>query len=197
MPTLRPWQWILVAVFLIFYGFAVFALTRDYYLRQPQAPVAEAAAPASAQAQAQAGPRTWLQEQMQGPAPDLDAALREGDPARLGQLADDLFTAGHHGEAVPLYRRLLELTPDDVETYNDLGLALHYSGQTAEALDVLGQGAARDAGHQRIWLSLGFVRAVSGDTAGAREALERARALAPTTPVGEEAERLLGRLGAG
>ncbi|AGA91951.1 tetratricopeptide repeat protein [Thioflavicoccus mobilis 8321] len=187
MPKLRPWQWIVVVVFLFFYGFAVFALTRDYYLRHPEPPAAEAAG--------SAGSRTWLQEQMQGPAPDLDAALREADPGRLGQLADDLFSQGNYGEALPLYRRLLELTPDDIEVYNDLGLALHYSGQSGEAQEVLEEGVARDADYQRIWLTLGFVRVVSGDAAGAREALERARSLDPDTPVGKEAERLLGKLG--
>ena len=37
MPKLSPIQWIIVALFLGFYGFAVFALTRDHYLRNPPA----------------------------------------------------------------------------------------------------------------------------------------------------------------
>ena len=38
MPKLSPLQWLLLAVFLAFYGFAVFALTRDYYIRHPVRP---------------------------------------------------------------------------------------------------------------------------------------------------------------
>lgn len=185
MPRLSPWQWLLVAAFLIFYGFAVFALTRDYYLRHP-GPVA-AAVPSG-------GPATWLQGQMQGPAPDLQAALAGTDPGPLGQLADDLFIQERYAEAVPLYRRILELTPDDVEIHNDLGLALHYTGETAAAIEVLQQGADMDAQHQRIWLTLGFVRAADGEIAAARRALEYARSLGPATPVGQEAGRLLGTL---
>jgi hypothetical protein len=51
MPRLTPLQWSLFAVFLIFYGFAVFALTRDYYLRHPPRSLAntDPAEPGSAQ----------------------------------------------------------------------------------------------------------------------------------------------------
>ena len=187
MPKLRPWQWVAFVVFLAFYGFAVFALTRDYYLRHP--------APASAE-QFPPGTSTWLQQQMRGPRLDADAARSETDPIRLGQLADHLFTQGRYAETVPIYRRLLELTPEDVEVYNDLGLALHYSGKTGPAVEVLRRGIDQDPQHQRIWLSLGFVLAVLGDNPGAREALERARSLGAETPIGEEATRILGKLDA-
>lgn len=189
MPRLNLWQWIVAIVLLIFYGFAVFAITRDYYLRQP-APPEEASTPQAEQA------RTWLEEQVGAPAPDPDAALRSNDPVRLGQVADRLFTDGEYREAVPLYRRLLELEPRDVEAHNDLGLALHYTGRSGEALKILQAGVAKGPEHQRIWLTLGFVRAATGEVDGAREALRKARSLGPETPVGEEAERLLGRLGA-
>jgi len=192
MPRLTFWQWVFALVFLLFYGFAVFAITRDYYLRHP--PVGAAA---SAEAQREGRARTWLEQELSGPAPDLDAALREGDPIRLGRLADRLFSDGQYAEALPLYRRLLELDPADVEVYNDLGLALHYLGRSGEALEVLERGVERDPDHQRIWLTLGFVRAAAGAAAGARDALERARALDPDTPVGEEASRLLRGLGSG
>jgi hypothetical protein len=38
MPTLRPLHWLLALVVLAFYGFAVFAVTRDYYIRHPIRP---------------------------------------------------------------------------------------------------------------------------------------------------------------
>jgi len=193
MPRLSLWQWIVAILFLFFYGFAVFAITRDYYLRRPAPPDAVSAPQAEQSGRA----RTWLEEQMGGPEPDPDAALRSDDPRRLDQVADRLFAEGDYAAAVPLYRRLLELRPADVEARNDLGLALHYTGRSGEALRVLQAGVETEPEHQRIWLTLGFVRAATGASEGARQALERARALDPQTPVGEEAERLLSSLGSG
>ena len=61
-------------------------------------------------------------------------------------------------------------------------------------MEVLRAGAVADPEFQRIWLTLGFVSAQSGDAAGAREALQRARDLDPDNGIGQEATRLLGRL---
>lgn len=188
MPRLSPLQWLLVAVFLGFYGFAVFAITRDYYLRHP--PVRTAAAPATA---AQPAPRTWIQEQMAG----TGAAVTGSDPAALAREADTLFAQGRYADAIPRYRRILELTPDDADAHNDLGLALHYTGQSQAGLALLAKGAQIAPAFQRLWLTLGFVRANSNDPAGARQALERARDLGPDTDIGREAVRMLGLLDAG
>ena len=46
MPTLHPFHWCLLVVFLGFYGFAVFAVTRDYYVRHPIRPPVTAERPA-------------------------------------------------------------------------------------------------------------------------------------------------------
>ncbi len=186
MPRLPLWQWIVAIAFLVFYGFAVFALTRDYYLRHPQGAAPVAGPHGSSPAR--------LQDQPPAAAPEIAGVLRGEDPAPIDRLADELFTQGHYAEALPLYERLIELSPDDVEAHNDLGLARHYTGDTLGALEVLERGTEKDPAHQRIWLTLGFVRAAAGETAAAREALERARSLAPRTPVGEEAARLIKQL---
>lgn len=184
MPKLTPLQWLVSAVVIAFFGFTVFALTRDYYIRHPvRPPVAAGGNPHGGEVRAQPSAL--------GATSAIPAAIAETDPTLLGQQADSLLGAGRFAEAVPVYRRVLELMPDDIETRNDLGLALHYAGDTREALAVLRQGAKAGPSFQRIWLTLGFVSLADGDNAGAQEALTRARDLGADNPVGKEAARLL------
>lgn len=187
MPRLSPLHWLILVVFLGFYGFAVFALTRDYYQRNP---------PRGPAAQTQPGqptPRTWIQEEIQGAVGSLTPLTTTDIPA-LGRQADTLFGTRRYAEAIPYYRRILELDATNVDAKNDLGLALHYSGQGATAMQVLAQGAEGAPDFQRIWLTLGFVRAQNGDLAGARAALEHAQGLGADSEIGKEATRLLGAL---
>jgi Flp pilus assembly protein TadD len=192
-PKLTLLQWLIVLVLLFFYGFAVFAVTRDYYLRHPTLPAAAQTPPHAAADTAALGQR--MRAAFAGADSDADSAapatLDNADPAALSQAADRLFAARRFADAIPLYRRILELRPDDVDAQNDLGLALQYSGDTAAALDVLRAAAAAVPGQQRIQLTLGFVALQAGDTETARQALARARKLAPQTDVGREAARLL------
>jgi predicted Zn-dependent protease len=196
MPKLSPLQWAILVVFLGFYGFAVFALTRDYYVRHPPrtAPAAPATVPDT---QHPADAPTWLQRQMQGGGEAPGAAMAGDDPRLLNERGDVLFVEKRYAEAIPYYRRTLELDPDDVDAHNDLGLALHYTGQSQAAIEVLKRGVGKAPRFQRLWLTLGFVSAQAGDTTGARKALETARSLEPATPVAREAERLLGLLEGG
>ncbi|AHF02484.1 hypothetical protein MARPU_00410 [Marichromatium purpuratum 984] len=173
MPRLSALQWLLLVVFLVFYGFAVFAITRDYYLRNPiqvaQAPVA--------------APDQGVPEPVTG-----------NDPEQLHQRADSLFMSQRYGEAARYYQRILELRPDDPEAYNDLGLSLFYTGDTAGALKALRAGLEIAPELQRMWLTYGFINLQISDTATARAALERARDIAPDNDIGGEAVRLLGLL---
>ena len=184
MPKLTPLQWLIHAIVVAFFGFAVFALTRDYYIRHPvRPPVAETGSPHAGATQGQPSAL--------GATSAIPAAITETDPALLGQQADSLLGAGRFAEAVPVYRRVLELTPNDIETQNDLGLALHYAGDTQGALAVLRKGAEAGPSFQRIWLTLGFVSLAAGDNPSAQEALKHARDLGADNPVGKEATRLL------
>lgn len=195
-PKLTPVQWLIAIAFLAFYGFAVFAVTRDYYLRNPPRPaLATAATTTTAGADAAA-----LGAQLRAAAQDADASLPAellaSDPVLLSQEADRLFAARRFPEAVTLYRKALELDPSDTGSRNDLGLALHYAGNSQQGIEVLRAGADAAPDFQRIWLSLGFVAAQAGQTEQAREALTRAQTLDPGTDVGLEAARLLGLLDA-
>ena len=193
MPKLTPTQWIIFALLLAFYGFAVFALTRDYYLRNPAPAVAAAPSPHGLPPQ----PRTWIQDAMESGDGGIPASLAESNPLLLQQKADELFARKRYEEAIPLYRRVIEIDPKDPDAHNDLGLALHYVGQSLAGLEVLRAGVAADPEFQRIWLTLGFVSAQSDDEAGAREALQRARDLNPDNNIGQEAARILRRLDRG
>jgi Flp pilus assembly protein TadD len=193
-PKLTPLQWLIAVAIFAFYGFAVFAVTRDYYLRHPPRPsLATASTTATAGADAAA-----LGAQLRAAAQDADsslpAELLASDPALLSQEADRLFAAQRFAEAVTLYRKALELDPTDAGSRNDLGLALHYAGNSQQGIEVLRAGADAAPDFQRIWLSLGFVAAQANQTEQAREALTRAQALDPDTDVGVEAARLLGLL---
>jgi Flp pilus assembly protein TadD len=180
-PTLR--QALLGSAFLIVYGVVVFAATRAYYLERPAA-----ARPAPAAVAPGAGPRPFARPQSAPPVALAD------DPAALAGQADELFTQKRYGEAIAAYRKLLDLVPGDADAYNDLGLALFYAGRSAEALQVLEQGAAQNAGFQRIWLTLGFVRLQAGRNDTARAAFERCIAIDPGSPIATEARRFLERL---
>lgn len=194
MPKLTPIQWLISAVFLAFYGFAVFAVTRDHYLRSPAPAVAAAAAQSPHGLASAQQPRTWIQDAMQPGADTVPAPVTETNPVLLNQNADELFAQKRYAEAIPLYRRAIELDPDDLDAYNDLGLALHYGGQTQAGLETLRAGTDKDPAFQRIWLTLGFVSAQSGDPAVAREALQKALDMDPDNGIGQEATRMLGLL---
>ena len=168
MPKLSFLQWLMLIVFLAFYGFVVFALTRDYYIRHPIRATAPAASNDSSA---------------------LGAATRVRDP---GARADALFAEGRYAEAIPLYRQVIAADAGDWESWNDLGLATHLAGDTPAALEILTAASAQAGDFQRLWLTLGFVRLQAGLLDGAREALTRARDLAPDTAIGGEAVRLLG-----
>lgn len=192
MPKLSLLQWLLFALFLFFYGFTIFAVTRDYYLRHLARPVAatSAATPsphaAPGQAVAPKAPSSPLP-----PPSAIPQTITESNLQLLAQQADALFVERRYQEAIPVYRRILELSPEDIEAHNDLGLALHYAGDSNAALTLLRAGTAKDAAHQRIWLTLGFISLQAGDPTEARAALERARDLGADTGVGQEAIRLL------
>ncbi|AUB80765.1 tetratricopeptide repeat protein [Candidatus Thiodictyon syntrophicum] len=189
MPKLTPLHWLLAAVFLAFYGFAVFAVTRDYYVRHPvRAPTARGAAAVPAGHPATRAPGAAPR----GGGDAVPAPLTETDADLLRRRADALFSEGRYRETLPVYRRILELAPEDLETRNDLGLALYYTGDASGALEQLRTATSADPRFQRGWLTLGYVTLESGDKPKAREALGRARDLGPDNPLGQEAVRLLG-----
>lgn len=194
MPKLSALHWVILILFLAFYGFAVFAFTRDYYVRNPlRAEVVVAPVARAPHALPQSNP-TWIQQQVQQGGVAVPVMPSGSNPVLLNQQGDELFAQKRYGEAIPFYRRVLELDPDDVDAHNDLGLVLHYTGQSQNGLEILKAGTQKAPDFQRIWLTLGYVSANTEDFAGARVALEKARSLDPDSSVGQESARLLGLL---
>jgi tetratricopeptide (TPR) repeat protein len=116
------------------------------------------------------------------------------NPQSLVMLGDKYFENRRFAQAIEIYEKVLELNPVDVDTYNDLGLAYHYTGKSSIAVDILKKGARIIPSYQRIWLSLGFILMSVGNNEEAKSALKEAVDLNPETDVGQEAKRMLGLL---
>jgi Flp pilus assembly protein TadD len=67
----------------------------------------------------------------------LDRAVRQSSQGErsgiLRKVAEAFMEANHFGEAEELFIKLLKLNPEEVETYNRLGIALRRQGKYDEA----------------------------------------------------------------
>jgi tetratricopeptide (TPR) repeat protein len=126
------------------------------------------------------------------PVEELDVDNK--DPQALSLMADRYFEMRNYAQAAEVYKKVIELTPQDVDNYNDLGLVYHYTNRPTLALDILKKGTTVDPSFQRIWLSYGFVLMATGQTAEAKIALGKVIELDPDNDVGKEAQRILGNV---
>lgn len=113
------------------------------------------------------------------------------DPVAIASMGDQYFESGNYDQAIELYKKTLELKPDDVDTYNDLGLAYFYTRRPVIAVETLRKGAETDPSFQRIWISLGFVLSSTGQIEEAKSAFSRAIAINPSNDVGLESKRMM------
>lgn len=127
------------------------------------------------------------------PAPSVAGELQVETVETLNILAESHLSSRRFGEAIRVYRKMLELEPKNAAILNELGLALHYDGKSAEAIETLRKATALDPTMQRAWLSRGFVLKSTGQDARARAALEKTIALGASTPQGLEARKMLER----
>ncbi|MEW8261796.1 MAG: tetratricopeptide repeat protein [Candidatus Thiodiazotropha taylori] len=196
MPKFSALTWLVIIVAQITYGLMVYAITRSYYEQKPvvavtptpSAPVAPHPMPSPGSSPSQAALNPGM-----GYTPTIED-LKDEDPKLIARLADSYFAQKNYPQAIELYERALTIDPKDVETYNDLGLALFYTGQNAQAVDILLAGIQQDGEFQRIRLSLGFILAQIGDKEGAAAAFNKAIELGADNSVGREAKRMLGEL---
>lgn len=120
----------------------------------------------------------------------LKARLKEtpNDPALMAALGDSYFGLMQFEDAVVYYKKAIEKNPDDVDTYNDLGLAEHYLGRSASGLKYVEQGILKNPYYQRVWLTKGFILAYGlGNNKEAVSAWEKANSIDPTSNVGKTA----------
>ena len=183
--------WIPMTVFQIVFGLTVFAITRQYYIQDSDNlsdEPTEISQPSF----------VWPDGIMETNPAQLNSSTFSQstieDPAEISRQADEYFTKKQYEKAAELYERLLVLGPNNVETYNDLGITLHYLGRSSEALSRLNEGVAVDPTHQRIWLTLGFVYSRVGNTESARTALTAAAKIDADNEIGKSAVKMLENL---
>lgn len=180
--------WILMTVFQIVFGLTVFTITRHYYIQDPgnvSADSAEIRQPAF----------VWPDGQTEMNSALLNSSTFNQSsfeyPVESMRQADAYFTNKQYDKAAVLYERLLVFSPNNVDTYNNLGITLHYLGKSSEAILRLNEGLAIDPTHQRIWLTLGFVNSQTGNTVQARTALNQAAKINADNEIGESAIKML------
>ena len=183
--------WIQMILFQVIFGLTIFTFTRQYYMQDP----GKANATPSVMGQsAPAGPHRAIETvgtELTQFDPELPGAMKSGDPAVLARQADEFFAKEQYQQAADVYQQLLATGQNDVDTYNNLGITLHYLGRSTEALDVLNKGVAVDSNYQRIWLTLGFVNKQLGNNEQARMALTTAVQLDAANDVGKSAAKML------
>jgi tetratricopeptide (TPR) repeat protein len=180
--------WVVMAIFQVLFGMAVFAVTRGYYMQRAD----NAGAPPSTSNQpAPLWPSgiTEIARSRFSQSSSSDSTTQ--DPAELSRQADQFFVNQQYDRAAESYERLLALRPGSVDVLNELGLTLHYLGRSAEALRRLNEGVAADPTHQRIRLTLGFVNSQLGNVKEARAALTAATQLGSDQAIRQSALDML------
>lgn len=180
--------WIPMTVFQVIFALVVFTVTRQYYL--PDAENVSSDSTAIEDLLLVWPGTTTGANAVQSESPPFGQSTIE-DPVELARQADEFFAAKQYSTAADLYEQLLAFGPDNVDTYNNLGITLHYLGRSAEALRRLNEGVAVDPNHQRIWLTLGFVNSQIGDIEQARAALTNAARMDADNDVGQSAASML------
>jgi len=183
--------WTLLLVFQVFFGLVVFAVTREYYMPDQTAPRGHTLTTAPAATGWSRGMTATDVARLTSPGL-VDTA--PSDPGEIYRRAEEFFAARQYAQAAQLYEQLLSVSPNDAEIYNNLGLTLYYLGRGDDALARLNEGVAKDPGHQRIWLTLGYVNSQLGDIEAAREALTKAAETGGNASIREAALDMLGKL---
>jgi len=129
---------------------------------------------------------------MLGPEPLREASAFPDDPKHLSDIGDTYFENQNFEQAVIVYEKILKLDPNDVDTYNDLGLAYLYTGKAEKAIETIKKGAGMAPTYQRIWLTQGYILLSLKKQEEAKQALEKAVELDTGTSIAKEANRMLG-----
>jgi len=180
--------WISLVAFEVVFGLVIFGLTRQYYMQVPEIVSADPVMPPQSSS---TWPDTITETDLARFNLLVPGQSATNDPAEISRQANQFFASGQYDRAVILYERLLTFRPDDVDTYNNLGLTLHYIGRSAEALVKLNEGVIVDPTYQRIWLTLGFVSSQVGNTDQARTALTNAVQMGTNDEIRKTATEML------
>ena len=186
---IRPTQfWILLGVFQVLFGLAVFAITRDYYMRDTSNVSAH---PPIINQPASEWPQGITESDIARLAPSAFGEPAAQDPVEISRQANQFFTNRQYQRAANSYERLLGFDPKNVEVLNNLGLTLHYLGRSDEALRRLNEGVSLDPENQRIWLTTGYVNSQLGNVEQARTALTTATQIGSDESIRRSAMEML------
>jgi len=183
--------WTLLLVFQVFFGLAVFGITREVY--RQEAPTVRGHPPITTSSSPGWSGGITATDISQLSSPGLNMPT-SSDPVEILRRANELFRNQQYQGAAELYEQLLAFSPNDVEIYNNLGLTLFYVGRPDEALRRLNEGVAVDSEHQRIWLTLGYVNGQLGNTEQARTALTNAMQRGSDEKIRQAATKMLSEL---
>ncbi|HDZ85641.1 MAG TPA: tetratricopeptide repeat protein [Candidatus Moranbacteria bacterium] len=129
---------------------------------------------------------------MLGPEPIKEASAFPDDPKQLADIGDNFFENQNFEQAIIVYEKALKLNPDDVDTYNDLGLAYLYTGRPEKAIKTIKKGTEINPIYQRIWLTQGYILLSLKKQEEGKQSLEKAFKLDSGSIIGKEAKRMLG-----
>jgi tetratricopeptide (TPR) repeat protein len=183
--------WIPMTVFQIAFGLTIFSITRQYYIQDSDNVIED---PIEIRQPSFVWPDSITETNPSQLNSSTFSQSTIEDPAEISRQANEYFTKKQYDKAAELYERLLVLGPNNVETYNNLGITLHYLGRSTEALRRLNEGVVIDPTHQRIWLTLGFVNSQVGNTENARTALTTATKMDADNEIGKSAVKMLENL---
>jgi len=180
--------WVQLALFQVVFGMAVFYATRAFYVDEARPAQTVASGPQTTSPHAL--PLTGGQDDLASLIARVPGPLGN-DPGALVRQGDTYFSNSQYPQAAEAYELAMRAGDTDVDTWNSLGLTLHYIGRTEEALAILEEGIERDPAYQRIWLTLGFVSGQAGRFERAREALRTALDMNPDNDIGQSAASML------
>jgi len=183
--------WMLMAVFQVLFGLAVFAVTRDHYMADTSSPRPHATI---VNPDVPAWPNSVSESSIARLSSTVTGAAVVPDPVEMSRQADAFFANKQYDKAAELYERLLEFNPGTADTHNNLGLTLHYLGRSSEALQRLEEGIEVEPQNQRIHLTIGYVNSQLGNTEKARKALTTAAEVGSDESIRQSALTMLENL---
>ena len=179
---------LVIAVFQVLYGMAVFGFTRNYYRQRPDSSGSQ---PPTIERSTNVSPSTLPRPVIPDPGSSAFGSAPTQNPAEISRRADEYFAKKDYERAADFYAQLFRVAPNDVDTHNNLGLTLHYLNRSDDALRTLNEGIAIDPENQRIWLTLGYVHSQLGNLDKASKSLTNATLIGNDEAIRKSAMEML------
>ncbi|MBI3734995.1 tetratricopeptide repeat protein [Candidatus Sumerlaeota bacterium] len=126
---------------------------------------------------------TWRQTAIYKDQATLFASnIGKNDKAWLAHchLAYSLSNQGRYDEAIPYYKRAIELNPDYADAFGSYGFALLQSGKVDEAIEKIIRAIEIEPEKPDAWNNLGVALLQKGERQDAKEAFQKAIRFRPS-----------------